>query len=178
MTDQQYRFCLRCASPLVVQIIDGHKRLVCSATECSFVFYRNPAPAAGALVVEHDRLLLVQRAHEPRVGFWCIPAGFMEWNERPEETAVREVAEETGLVIRLTELFDVYAGSDDPRTNSILILYLAEATGGNLCAADDALAVAWFSFDALPAPLAFESHQRAIDQLRLRVRKHSTEVQS
>ena len=42
----------------------------------------------------------------------------MEWQEHPGQTAVREVAEEAGLKIELLSLFDVYSGTDDPRTNA------------------------------------------------------------
>lgn len=162
--DPRFRFCPQCSEPLLA-VADGNQhRMGCSRSECGFIHYRNPVPAAGALIVADRRVLLVQRAIEPRIGHWCLPAGFMEWSEHPAATAIREVREETGLTIRLTSLFAVYAGSDDPRTRAILILYLAEAIGGTLQAADDALAVDWFPLAQLPESLAFASHRQAIDE--------------
>lgn len=165
-----YTFCPYCGGKLVESFLDDRNRLACANDDCDFVFYQNPVPAAGAVIVENDAVLLVKRAHPPRIGWWCFPAGFMEWNEHPSETAVREVREETGLDIELTSFFEVYSGTDDPRNNAILILYLARVTGGELRAADDALEVAWFKFDNLPDKIAFESHIQALADYQERFR--------
>lgn len=166
-----YRYCPLCSSTLVEALVDGHKRLKCPNDTCGFIFYQNPAPAAGVLLIREDRVLLVKRAHPPKVGWWCLPAGFMEWGEHPRETAVREVREETGLHVTLTSFFEVYSGSDDPRTNAVLLLYLAKETGGRLRAADDALEVRYFHLDDLPDEIAFESHRQALSDYDRRFRR-------
>lgn len=166
-----YRFCPLCGSALEERDIDGARRLVCAGKDCDFVFYHNPVPAAGAVIVRDDKILLVKRAHPPKVGWWCIPAGFMEWNEHPSQTAIRELHEETGLHVKPTSLFDVYSGRDDPRSNAVLILYHAEVIGGKLRASDDALEVAFFSFDDLPENIAFEAHVQALADYQERFRK-------
>ena len=94
----------------------------------------------------------------------------MEWNEHPRQTALREIKEETGLEVELTSFFEVYSGNDDPRSNAILILYLARVTGGELHAADDAQEVKFFSFDSLPEKIAFESHFQALKDYNERIR--------
>ncbi|HWR83283.1 MAG TPA: NUDIX hydrolase [Candidatus Deferrimicrobium sp.] len=165
-----YRFCPLCGQPMVIREVDGRKRMACADTACGFVHYQNPVPAAGAFIVRNDEVLMVKRAHPPRVGWWCFPAGFMEWQEHPEQTAIREVAEETGLQVRLTSFLNVYVGTDDPRTNAVLILYLAEVIGGELRAADDALEVRFFGFNELPENIAFESHRRALEDYSQRFR--------
>ncbi|MCK4574450.1 MAG: NUDIX hydrolase [candidate division Zixibacteria bacterium] len=165
-----YRYCPYCGKTLKEEHLDGQTRLACGEQDCDFVFYQNPIPAAGAVIVEDDRILMVKRAHPPRIGWWCFPAGFMEWREHPTQTAVREVREETGLEVKLTSFFEVYSGTDDPRNNAVLMLYLAEVVGGELKAADDALEVAWFSFDNLPEKIAFESHIQALADYQERFR--------
>lgn len=166
-----YTYCPLCRSDLKLTELDGHNRLVCTGNNCNFIYYHNPIPAAGGIVVKDDKILLVKRAHPPRIGWWCLPAGFMEWNEHPSETAVREIAEETGLDVKLTGFFEVYSGSDDPRSNAVLILYLADIIGGEIKAMDDALEVAFFSFDDLPNNIAFEAHIKALKDYQERFRK-------
>ena len=162
-----YKYCPLCGKELVKGRKEGGIRLYCADDDCGFVFYQNPIPAAGAIIVQDDSILLVKRAHPPKIGWWCIPAGFMEWNEHPSQTAVRELEEETGLKVKLTEFFEVYSGKDDPRNNAILMLYLADVVGGELQASDDAEEVRYFSFDNLPDKIAFASHHQALaDYLR------------
>jgi ADP-ribose pyrophosphatase YjhB (NUDIX family) len=137
--------------------------------DCGYIWYRNPVPAAGVLLVENGRVLLVKRRWEPRAGDWCLPAGFMEAGEHPEQTAMRELQEETGVIAQLTGLFGVYAGFDDPRVRAVLILYTGIVTGGEARAGDDASELAWFPLDALPADLAFASHRQALAEFRERL---------
>jgi ADP-ribose pyrophosphatase YjhB (NUDIX family) len=157
-----YRACPRCGNALKKKFVDGRTRLVCSGKECHYIYYHNPIPAAGALVIQNNKILLVKRAVSPKKGWWCIPAGFMEWDEHPSETAVREVREETGLDIKLKSLFEVYSGNDDPRMNAVLILYLADTIGGELKPSDDAQDVGFYNFDNLPDQIAFKSNNQAI----------------
>ncbi|RKX24609.1 MAG: hypothetical protein DRP45_07835 [Candidatus Zixiibacteriota bacterium] len=166
-----FKFCPRCGKVLQKITIEDRIRVHCPDSECGYIFYQNPIPAAGAIIVENDQVLLVKRAYPPRINWWCIPAGFMEWDEHPSETAVRELEEETGLKVKLTSLFDVYSGNDDPRLNAILVLYLAKVVGGKMQANDDALDVAYFGFNNLPEKIAFEAHVQALADYDLRYRR-------
>lgn len=157
-------YCPRCATALIARPEHGVLRPTCP--DCSFIWYRNPVPAAGVLVVQDGRVLLVRRRYDPRAGAWCIPAGFMEAGETPEQSAEREVLEETGLIVQPTRLFGVYAGFDDPRVRAVLILYAGEVTGGALLPGDDAIEAEWFPLDALPADIAFAAHTQALRELR------------
>ena len=156
-------YCPRCATALEPRPEHGMLRPTCPS--CGFIWYRNPVPAAGILVVQDGRVLLVRRRFEPRAGAWCIPAGFMEAGETPEQTATRELQEETGLVVQVDTLFGVYAGFDDPRVRAVLILYTGVVTGGELLAGDDAIEVAWFEPHAWPDDIAFASHRQALGEL-------------
>jgi 8-oxo-dGTP diphosphatase len=137
-------------------------RSVCS--RCGKILYRNPAPASGCVVEDLGTVLLARRKFEPWKDHWYIPSGFVEYGEDVEETARREIREETGLVVELGPLFGVYSYFDDPRQHGIIILYRAVVAGGTLEAGDDAAEVAFFPADALPAPdeIGFASHRRAL----------------
>jgi ADP-ribose pyrophosphatase YjhB (NUDIX family) len=107
----------------------------------------------------------VRRKFDPAAGAWCIPAGFMEYGESPRRTALRELLEETGLRARLTGLFGVYAGFDDPRVRAVLILYTAERVSGRLRPGDDAIEARFWPLARLPQRIAFAAHRRALVEL-------------
>jgi len=161
-----YQWCPRCRSKLKIGRVDDIVRPHCPA--CGFVFYQNPAPAAGAVIVEDDKILLVKRAVPPAKGDWCIPAGFNEWTEHPQQTAIRELKEETCLDVSITSIFDVFMGMDDPRTHALLILYHADVVGGRLKAGDDAEEAEFFGFNNLPSNIAFQAHRDALALYRQR----------
>ncbi len=155
-----YRYCPRCSVELVEKKVDHRKRKTCPV--CGFVFYRNPVPAAGVIITEEDKILLVKRKYDPFKGDWSLPAGFMEYEESPEECAIREIKEELNLDIRIKRLFNVYSGSDDPRTNAILIVYLGEVIGGKLRPGDDAEEASFFGKEKIPPNIAFQAHRKLI----------------
>jgi 8-oxo-dGTP diphosphatase len=159
-----YRHCPRCGGELEVRVQDGRDRQVCA--QCEFVFYQNPAPAVGVIVVEDDRVLLVQRKFEPRKGGWTLPAGFVEYDEHVEDCAIRELKEETNLDVELTGVFNAYSAMDDPRVRVILLLYTGKRVGGELRAGDDASDARFFPIDELPEPIAFKAHIQALADLK------------
>ncbi len=159
----EFSYCPVCGKPLVSSEESGHTRMKCVA--CGFIHYRNPASAVGVLILEGNRVLLVRRRFEPYKGKWAIPAGFIEYGEDVRDTAIREIEEETGLVIELDNLHTVESCFDDPRGNTILVLYTGCVTGGELRAGDDADEASFFPLDELPK-LAFETHRHVLGKLR------------
>jgi 8-oxo-dGTP diphosphatase len=163
------RYCPRCAAELASREVRGHRRLVCPV--CSYIFYLTPATVTCVLAERDGRLLFVLRKYAPGAGQWCLPAGFVEAGEQPEETAVREVREETGIDVRITGIYDTWATDEDPRTPVVSIAYTAEVVGGRLEAGDDAAEACFFPPDALPHPIAFADHRRIVrDYVRERSR--------
>ncbi len=86
---------------------DSMKRSVCG--DCGFIDYRNPRIICGVVPVFEEKVLLCTRAIAPRVGFWTVPAGFMELGETPAEGAAREAMEEANADIEIGDLIGVYA---------------------------------------------------------------------
>lgn len=156
-------YCPLCAGTLEVTRREELPRRYCP--RCDRIYYHNPVPAAGGVVVVDDRVLLVRRKFHPRVGEWTLPAGFLEYYESPEHCAVREVEEETGLLTEVQSVFGVYAGHDDPRFTALLVLYRMSIAGGKLAPGDDASEARFFAPDEIPAAIAFTAHQSALRDL-------------
>ncbi|MGC9357411.1 MAG: NUDIX domain-containing protein, partial [Anaerolineae bacterium] len=119
---------------------------------------------------EAGRILLVRRAWEPMQGQWSLPGGYVDHDESPQRAAIREVWEETGLVIEDVELLTLVSGQEENGSKhhhgaDLIIVYHARIVGGTLRPADDAAEVKAFTLDQLP-PLAFRSTREAVAQLR------------
>ncbi len=140
--------------------VGGRVREVCPA--CGFVLYRNPVPGVGVLVEMEGGIVLVRRGQPPFVGWWALPAGFIEEDESVEQAAMRECKEETGLDVELLELFGVYSFPEGPVQSGIIIFYRARPVGGELRAGDDAQDAGIFPPDGLPEQLAFRTHREVL----------------
>ncbi|MCI0695072.1 NUDIX hydrolase [candidate division KSB1 bacterium] len=160
---RNYNFCPRCGGRLNERYAEGRDRLVCE--KCGFIFYQNPVPAAAVILQQNRRILLVKRKFEPRIGEWSLPAGFIEWGESPEQTAIREVQEETGLNVAVRSLYGVYRGKDYPDYEILLVVYRGEILSGELRPGDDAIEVQWFDLAHLPENVAFQLHRNILAEL-------------
>lgn len=123
--------------------------------------YKNPKPTVDCIVeLPRDRIVLIKRKNEP-IG-WALPGGFVDEGEPLHKACVREVKEETGLEVDLSEQFFTYSDpSRDPRQHTISTVYIGWADG-EPSGGDDASEAKGFSLDALPTPLVFD-HGTIID---------------
>jgi ADP-ribose pyrophosphatase YjhB (NUDIX family) len=116
--------------------------------------FRNPFPTADIIIRREGRIALIRRRNPP-LG-WALPGGFIDYGESAERAALREAKEETGLDLEDLRQFGVYSAPDrDPRHHTLTVVFTARAVGMPR-AADDALAIDFFSADNLPDPLAFD----------------------
>lgn len=106
-----------------------------------------PLIGVGAVIVSEGRVLLAQRGHEPAKGRWSLPGGLIEVGELLGEALVREVREETGLLVEPVELIElidrIHRDGDRVRYHYVIADYLCRVVGGDLLAASDAAAVRW-----------------------------------
>jgi len=112
-------------------------------------------------------VVLVKRRNEPYKGRWALPGGFVCYGERVEDTAAREVSEETGLRVKLGKLVGVYSDPKrDPRGHVVSVCFSARRAGGRLRASSDAQDVKIFK--RIPwRDLAFD-HARILKDAGLR----------
>jgi tRNA(Arg) A34 adenosine deaminase TadA/ADP-ribose pyrophosphatase YjhB (NUDIX family) len=153
-------FCSHCGAALEDGAVQGRPRQLCP--QCGRIHYEQLKVGAGALIEREDRLLLLQRAHEPFRGCWNLPAGYVEADEDPAQAAVREVREEAGLEVVVDGLMEIYSFRDDPRGNGILIIYRCHVVGGELAASTEGVAPTFFARQEVPAALAGGGHDQAI----------------
>ncbi len=111
----------------------------------------------GGVVIDQGRALLIRRGSAPLKGEWSIPGGLLEVGETLEQGVARELAEETGLEVRVVELIEVFERifpappSEDgtpgdarkPQYHFVILDYLCEMRGGTLSAGSDAQEFAW-----------------------------------
>lgn len=111
---------------------------------------KQPLIGVGALIVENGRVVLIKRGKAPLLGEWSIPGGMLELGETLRQGAERETLEETGLVVRATELlgvFDRVVPDADGKIvyHYVLIDFLCERISGELLAGADAADARWFT---------------------------------
>ena len=162
-----YTYCPHCGAPLADGIKFGRVRRLCRY--CGFIHFDDPKVAVAALVSDGARVLLVRRAAVPRVGYWALPAGYMDADELPEEAVAREITEETGIAGGVLGLHAVAPLAGWAQRRGVLLLYRAEPVSGEPAPADDVSEVRWFAADALPwDELAFESTAQFLREWKTR----------
>lgn len=116
-----------------------------------------PQPASSGILIRDDQFLLVRRRNPPAADMYAFPGGRAEAGETPEQTAIREFAEETGVAVRNPSLFATYdlktiAADGSLSSHFLLSVFLVEADAdAEAEAADDAESLGWFTPEAIRA---------------------------
>ncbi len=116
----------------------------------------------GIILFEPGRIVLIKRRFPPFKEFWALPGGIVKYGETVEDALLREVAEETGLTVKINRLVGVYSNPNrDPRGHVISICFLCEFLNGVLKASSDAADIRVFSVEEV------SSLQLAFDHLKM-----------
>src|SRR5260370_7785391 len=95
---------------------------------------QRPILGVGAIIIESDRVLLVERGREPLKGYWSLPGGVLEVGEKLADGLSREVMEETGLAIEPLSVVEIFErimrdAAGVAEYHYVLIDYLCRVTG-------------------------------------------------
>jgi len=118
---------------------------------------RSPSLAVDGFLTDGRNILLIRRKNPPYASYWALPGGFVEYGETTEQALIREIREETGLVVFASVLIGVYSDPDrDPRGHIISCAYLCNHTLENFRAGSDAIEAKVFPLSSLPDSIAFD----------------------
>ena len=137
--------------------------------------------SAGGLVVDRSGTFpvgaVIARVNRAGRVEWCLPKGHLEFDETPEQAAVREIEEETGIQGQIVDglgTIDYWFSADGKRVHKHVHHYLLLATGGILTVEGDpdheAIDVAWVPLPELDERLAFPNERRIARAASLRLR--------
>ena len=141
---------------------DDRPRLTCP--DCGYVAYENPKVVVGAVCTWEDKILLCKRAIEPRIGYWTIPAGYLELNETFAEGAAREAWEEAQTQINITGVLGIY---EIPRISQVYVIHRAELTAPEFSPGPESQDVKLVEWSDIPwDDLAFTSVSWALKHFR------------
>src|SRR6266568_831793 len=168
------KYCSSCGREVTRKWIeqDRRDRYVCDG--CGTVHYENPRIIVCCAVHWHDKVLRCRRAQEPGRGQWVVPSGFLEIGESLEQGAVREIWEETGLVIDPDRL-DLCSVANMPAIGQVAIMFRVEVVAKPiLTPGPECLELAFMSEDEIPVdqfawrPIMGDGPARFLRELRSR----------
>ena len=158
----QFKYCPVCAKQLTLKDRAVKRRPVCP--NCGFVHYRNPVPGVVVVVEKEGCVLLGKRRGGVQEGKWCLPQGYIEFEEDFLTAAIREVKEETGLDVQIQLILNVVSNLLSPKLHTLVIVMLAHVIAGDLCAGDDLEMLTWIP-NSEPLPeMAFEADKQIIER--------------
>lgn len=132
--------------------------------------FTNRNTTCTVVVLSKNRVLFIKRDHEPMKGAWALPGGYLTWDETVEQTAARELKEETGLVAGKLHLVgirsDLSAGDD--RQNIDLYFYTRKVSGEPTVQIGEVADIQWFDPQNLPDQVAF-NHAALLHQFLERI---------
>ncbi|OZG70119.1 NUDIX hydrolase [Hahella sp. CCB-MM4] len=141
------KFCSQCGNPVEQRVPDGDNRHRHVCPTCDTIHYINPKIVAGTIPVYEDKILLCRRAIEPRLGYWTLPAGFMEMNETTSQAAIRETWEEAEARVNLEGLYTMI---DVPHIGQVHIFYRATVINGEFGIGPESLETKLFREEDIP----------------------------
>ena len=163
-----YRFCPMCGNALQTTDQNGNRK----CAQCGFVRYKNPFPGVTILIEKDNQVLLGKRQPSSfQGGKWCLPGGFIEYDEDFISAGRREVEEETGLRVSIQSILSVMTNYLAPHLHTLVVTMLAHVDSGTARPGDDIAELGWFPLVGPLPDMAFEADRHIIERYNaMRVR--------
>lgn len=160
----RYRYCPMCGTDLRVRKIGHQQRKYCP--QCGFIHFQNPSPGVTIVVEEDGEVLLGKRTGDLQGGKWAFPSGYIEFGDDFISAAVKEMKEETNLIVEIKRIINVESAFISPQLHFFTVYLQAEITGGELQAGDDLSDASWFDIHGELPKMAFPPDVEIINALR------------
>ena len=160
----RYQYCPKCGQGLTLNAKQDKNKPYCKS--CGFVFYQNPAVGVAAILIRDKKILLGRRKGSYK-GLWCIPCGYVDWDEDVYQAVKREFLEETGVIIEPFKVYTVHSNFHNPVQHTVGIWFLVKELGGEVRASDDLDQVNFYHYkDIETDQLAFLTDMLVINKLK------------
>ena len=157
-----FAYCPYCGAPLK-SITERQIAQYCEG--CHFIPHYNPSPGVVIMIVKEGKVLLGRRASRSfRSKSWCLPGGFMEFDENFLVAAHREVLEETGLLVEIQGILNVVSNFLSDRLHTLVIVMQGFPLTETERPGDDVEELRWFPIEGPYPTLAFEADEFLLQQ--------------
>jgi NAD+ diphosphatase len=168
MIEPAFHFCPQCGKELHIK-----EENETSHQECKngHVLYKNQNLAVAGILIHEGKMLMVRRAREPQKGWFDLPGGFVDADEKPSDAMKREIKEELGVECEVLQLFGLYGPDPYPYKNvtyyNAAATYLVRCEKTDFHPQDDVASIEWVDLDNLPyGKMAFPSQNEFLEDVR------------
>ena len=150
------KYCPACGTKCELKEKNLRARPTCPG--CGYVHYRNPYPGVVVIIEQECKVLLGKRASGSfQAGKWCLPGGFIEFDENFIFAAIREVKEETNLDIEVKSILNVSSNFLSSDLHTLVVTLVASVLKGIPKPGDDIEDLRWFHISENLPDMAFHA---------------------
>jgi len=158
------KYCPACETKCEKKEESLRVRPVCP--KCGFVHYKNPYPGVVVAIEKEGKILLGKRAPGSfQAGKWCLPGGFVEFDDNFVDSAIREVKEETDLDVEINAILSVSSNFLSSDLHALVVSLRATVIGGTPRPGDDIVELQWFDIAGQLPEMAFSADTYLIEFL-------------
>tara|TARA_R110002096_G_scaffold155437_7_gene319859 strand:- start:1801 stop:2364 length:564 start_codon:yes stop_codon:yes gene_type:complete len=160
-TQIELNYCSRCGAKIDEKLRQNDDVISGICSSCDAVYYDNPKIIVLSLIDYQGKVLLCKRGIKPRLGYWCLPGGYMEKNETIEGAAIRETKEETGVEVKKLHLYTLV---NCPRINQVYFVFRGSVDTPETAIGNESLDVQFYAECDIPwESLSYKIMNQVID---------------